>query len=279
MKHAALWKRILYEGVRLGKDGDMAGAQRLIAMQPIIVGQPEVEAHGMFQYGGYDHLGIPFPLFWMESRVIACSPQWSIGHYCEVSTHDDGSRHLTAHHFVDANRPPWYLGITECDIDREGALQFKILDNGHRALEFRPSTLVKHVDPENMQRAFRTILSTLFDNLQLLGCANVSLSDRPMPERCERDAVKRQGPKDGGYRYHVLVVRKAGAKTDSPGIEIGAEMPLHVCRGHFAEYGPKFGKGLLFGRLEGRFYIPPHMKGKAEHGVVEKDYEIAGVKT
>ena len=53
-------------------------------------------------------------------------------------------------------------------------------------------------------------------------------------------------------------------------------MPRHVCRGHFAEYGPQFGKGLLFGKHAGRFFVPPHLKGKKEYGVVEKDDSLRG---
>ena len=52
-------------------------------------------------------------------------------------------------------------------------------------------------------------------------------------------------------------------------------MPRHVCRGHFAEYGPQFGKGLLFGRYAGRFFIPPHLRGDEKNGIVEKDYAVA----
>lgn len=54
-------------------------------------------------------------------------------------------------------------------------------------------------------------------------------------------------------------------------------MPRHVCRGHFAEYGPEFSKGLLFGKYAGRFFIPPHLKGDKKNGIVEKDYAIPAV--
>jgi hypothetical protein len=119
-------------------------------------------------------------------------------------------------------------------------------------------------------------VSTVLEDLTLLGCKNVSLSPRDNDPKQVRIATKRHGPSNTGYRYHVLTVRPPGAKSDSPGIDIGT-MPRHVCRGHYQEYGPEFGKGLLFGRLSGRFFIPPYYKGKKENGIVEKDYEIAAL--
>lgn len=55
---------------------------------------------------------------------------------------------------------------------------------------------------------------------------------------------------------------------------------VHLCRGHFAEYGPEFThpdgspKGKLFGRIEGRFWIPSVVKGTASSGVVVKNYRV-----
>lgn len=50
-------------------------------------------------------------------------------------------------------------------------------------------------------------------------------------------------------------------------------MPFHLCRGHFATYTDE---KPLFGKHVGRFWIPPHMKGKKENGEIVKDYAIAG---
>lgn len=111
--------------------------------------------------------------------------------------------------------------------------------------------------------------------MRLMSCKNVSLEPRQNDPKQVARAIKRHGGNADKYRYHVLVVRPPGAKSDAPAQEIGV-MPRHVCRGHFAEYGPEFNKGLLFGRYAGRFYIPPHLKGKKENGIVEKDYAIGG---
>lgn len=48
-------------------------------------------------------------------------------------------------------------------------------------------------------------------------------------------------------------------------------VPLHLCRGHFAEYTEE---RKLFGKYVGRYWIPPHVRGNPELGTVEKDYEV-----
>jgi hypothetical protein len=54
----------------------------------------------------------------------------------------------------------------------------------------------------------------------------------------------------------------------------GPAMPSHDVRGHWVEYGPEYGKGKLFGKLSGRFWVPAHARGSADTGEVVKDYKI-----
>jgi len=112
--------------------------------------------------------------------------------------------------------------------------------------------------------------------LSLLSCKNIELSAKTLDEKTIRRAAKRTMRDASYFRYHTLVVKPPGAKSTSPGVEIDV-MPFHKCRGHFAEYGPEFNKGLLFGKYAGRFYMSPCVKGKKEHGRVEKDYELPNV--
>jgi|GEM_PF-4128093 len=76
------------------------------------------------------------------------------------------------------------------------------------------------------------------------------------------------------YRYHELVVVKPGEsvtgqssdrKDQSQGI-----MPVHLVRGHLREYKER----PLFGKYFGTFYIPSHIRGDKERGVVEKTYAL-----
>ena len=76
-------------------------------------------------------------------------------------------------------------------------------------------------------------------------------------------------------RYHRLKINAVGQRRESePGQKTGIKRSLHIVRGHFREYGPEFGKGKLFGRLSGRFWVAARTAGDAATGIVTKDYEI-----
>lgn len=48
---------------------------------------------------------------------------------------------------------------------------------------------------------------------------------------------------------------------------------MHIVRGHFADYTEGGG---LFGKLHGRYYIAPHVRGSAAIGTITKDYRVRG---
>jgi len=55
----------------------------------------------------------------------------------------------------------------------------------------------------------------------------------------------------------AIVVRSPGKRTAGGMRAVGAgDTPLTSVRGHFAHYGPAYDRGLLFGRLAGKFWIP-----------------------
>lgn len=104
-----------------------------------------------------------------------------------------------------------------------------------------------------------------------LNCSNVKLEDvtadlEPPPK------IKRRLRIPDVKRYTLNInghFSKPRRELGEPG-EIDV-MPFHLCRGHFATYTDA---APLFGKYTGRFWIPPHTKGKKENGVIEKDYAI-----
>ena len=105
----------------------------------------------------------------------------------------------------------------------------------------------------------------------VLSCKNVSLTPVEPPEKLNKKRIKKG--KQPLYRYHVLTVDLDKGRKQS-GVGRGANlgtMPVHLCRGHFKEYTTE---KPLFGRVTGRFWWQPYARGKAENGVVMKDYEI-----
>jgi hypothetical protein len=114
---------------------------------------------------------------------------------------------------------------------------------------------------------------TLLHAAALLNCKNVFMQDVPLTGSQQR-AAKRGEP---AVKYKELVVRPLAPKTraDSDGSSSGdAAIPLHQCRGHFRHYEEGASTG-LFGRgVFGTFWVPAHVRGKEENGVVNKDYVL-----
>lgn len=287
MRNAKLWKRILFEGI--GDDShEVDGQEKFIDMvikAPIIVDtRPFL---GGFEYDWIDikSLCTPFKQTWIEcqpdsfgdyfgSMCISLSKK-EMSIYYDVNEYDipENSESCIAFCCVTAgnkNRPS-VMGSVTVWLD---ANNYPL---SPRKLSYRKSFLDGFLragmSQEQAGDCMDGIAFKFADLLQILSCKNVSLIQSNLEPRTSMIAAKRHGGKSDDYRYHTLIIRPAGSKGDSPTINFGI-MPHHVCRGHFAEYGEEFGKGLLFGRLSGRFYIPPHLKGDKKNGVVEKDYEI-----
>jgi len=116
-------------------------------------------------------------------------------------------------------------------------------------------------------------LPSLMMAISFMHCRNVTVVKEGPPPALSRKHERRTGRPL--LRYHVLKIdhmkrvleREGHASTD------GLKKALHICRGHFATYGTE-GKGLLFGKHAGRYWIPMHTRGNPELGVINKDYEV-----
>lgn len=269
MVGATLWKRLLngrFDGDYIF-DGDSNDKikSRIIRSVLILRSTPfETLTH----FEDFGCLAPPFPLFWIELPVHRNSerPTDKIGILVESEKIEDGTHNLVCTCF----------GGTPNHIFLVGAAKFSISPSG------KPIAPIQaHANEDTFEKfgeketggAILGCAGIVCDILQLLSCKNVSLQSIENDVHSVYSANRKYGKRSDNYRYHILVVRPPGAHKDSPAQEIGV-MPRHMCRGHFAEYGPEFGKGLLFGRLSGRFYVPPHLKGNPDNGIIEKDYQI-----
>jgi hypothetical protein len=224
-------------------------------------------------WADFKRLSFPFQTFWFENpedeRFVEAT-----GSLVTCIRERDRTRNVDFWRLVLLNfstvngSSPTFSGVCRHFADANGDIMGS-WDNVEIAV---PSHIGDDLRPA-LEKWNLTIMGDVLATLMALGCKNVGLEPRDNDEKSARRAAKRFGGNANSYRYHVLTVRPAGSKHGTKGEEIGM-MPRHVCRGHFSEYGPEFGKGLLFGKYAGRFYIPPHMKGKKENGTVEKDYQI-----
>jgi hypothetical protein len=116
--------------------------------------------------------------------------------------------------------------------------------------------------------------------LSFLHCRNVARTPAPSTlSGPERRRLERQGLPL--VSWHTLDVKPFGkaaredaARRDREGAGLAREMAAHIVRGHFAHYGEAFGTGKLFGKHEGMFWIPAHVRGSVEVGTAGKDYRV-----
>jgi hypothetical protein len=135
-----------------------------------------------------------------------------------------------------------------------------------------------NIDPITLH-PFQIFMTTI----NFMQCANIETVYVDPPAALSRKHRKKGRLKPGQdlSRYYVLKVKPSGAKTrarsrSGPPQDLTA---FHSVRGEFHHYGdccpglhPP--KGLAFGKITGRFWVPAHVRGNPERGVVEKDFTI-----
>ena len=281
MVGAKLWKMILNQGIDQdsglayeGKGPDAIASEIITA--PIIVNNFYNDTTSLKKWSDVSGVSVPFDKFWIEGSVLGQfddgEPQLVLGGGLVIFQKETRGIGMFSVMCRGGGCAPELLAFVSATLNEKWG--FNVESDG----KFRPELLIPSKNLLSLPRddigsTACWSLAWACDLLMVLGCKNTGLKPNDNEPKQVRRAVKRHGGKPEDYRYHTLVVRPPGAKAGTPGQDIGI-MPRHVCRGHFSEYGPEFGKELLFGKLAGRFYIPPHLKGKKENGTVEKDYRI-----
>jgi hypothetical protein len=127
--------------------------------------------------------------------------------------------------------------------------------------------------------------SVFLHTLNFMQCANIRTVYVQPPEKLARKHRKRGHVKQGLVGYHVLRISPSGpaqqSRSNGNG-EASGLVAFHPVRGEFHHYGdccpglhPP--KGLLFGRHTGRFWVPAHVRGNPERGVIVRDFELEPV--
>lgn len=114
-------------------------------------------------------------------------------------------------------------------------------------------------------------ITALNSFLMLVECKNIKHETIPPNAKLNKSRVKKG--KLPHFEYKILNVEMPGKKISfsSGGIKgNGTPQRVHLCRGHFKEYTPE---NPLFGRLVGRYWWQPTVRGKGE-GIIEKEYHV-----
>lgn len=118
---------------------------------------------------------------------------------------------------------------------------------------------------------------TVLGVFNLLNCQNTELVEASMarPDRRREQRL--------GIRSHVISVRptrKVSNRRRQGGPSDDVSVPLHSVRGHVAHYGDCCpgrhpANGRLFGRVEGRVWVPQHARGAPDVGEVDQTFVVA----
>lgn len=125
----------------------------------------------------------------------------------------------------------------------------------------------KQLDDPNKD-VWEAAMITLGASLNFLNASNIATAEPGRP-RAVRRRIERTG-----VTVQAIVVRPPGKhRARSAAVrpmEIG-ESVLSSVRGHWARYGVD-GRGLLFGKYSGKFWIPAHVRGADE--APQRDYVL-----
>jgi hypothetical protein len=118
-------------------------------------------------------------------------------------------------------------------------------------------SMIRGQDDESVWEMPTAVLNAA---LNFLACSNVEVAEpkRPFPVR--------QRLRKARVQVQTIVVRPPGKRRQSSGVvraADGLDVPLSSVRGHFARYGVE-GRGLLFGKYSGKFWIPAHARGQGD---------------
>ena len=149
-------------------------------------------------------------------------------------------------------------------------LQHAVHDDGSPA-DMRWISLVHRprIDDARIWEMPVAVFNAAFD---FLSCKNVEIAEpaRPFPVR--------QRLRKSRVQVQTIVVRPPGkrrAGNGGPAVRPldAYDTPLTSVRGRFNHYGERYGRGKLFGKYEGRFWIPAHARGAGD-GFEQKDYVL-----
>lgn len=119
----------------------------------------------------------------------------------------------------------------------------------------------------NLCEAFATALLTF----RFMHARGVEVRDAAPPRADRRRAEKEGTPAPVTYKTLDIGVPTRALKTEGDVAANGIARAMHLCRGHFADYTKGAG---LFGRHKVEVFVPEHVKGRRQKGVVVKDYAV-----
>lgn len=200
----------------------------------------------------------PFPMFWAEFRP----GDFDCGVLAQI-VDDDPLRMRGIVFFGKQNDAALLAGSFKLQIGKDGhpiSLDMAEHDYGQLFAAAAPNSLLSVTE---------TSMSIFLYGLSILNAKNVTRRQEKLPRSIRRHPGSFATSVETSH-YVLDIPGLSEFRQSVSGIG-GKEARLHIVRGHFADYSEGGG---LFGKLHGRYYIAPHVRGNAEKGVITKDYNV-----
>lgn len=203
----------------------------------------------------------PFPAIWAETRMLDFSFALAMAGY----ENEDGTS--------------LYRGVTFRSLDKNTTAlvpgHFELIYAEDGVLEEFVVRFLDETEGEAHSKLVTSLIATTLTGFMFSHCKNVEIVEE-LPPRQIRRAMQRRG--EHVVKHHEVSVLQShnvtrggtgGSRSDSP------SRALHIARGHFATYTED---APLFGKYTGTFWRPAHVRGKADHGTVHKNYKVKAPK-
>ena len=280
-----LSRRKMFEGVFNVVRGTNNGDAILNAIEtaPKMIISDVAEYANKFSDGGPTVADIPCPrapfkVVWMEygdNGVLLYAET------LEDDVADQLAIQMSSRPSILVNAYPFYIHDVE-----NGETEYMGGDIYYAALDARGEIIADSgkeyiiCDPDWEALSARFGVSELWKAIQyrnvvtaLLACSFANCKNVNLVQRTASKQRSRRSPKVKHYKYYVLDIhpmRKIISDNERSTGDHSFRTAMHLCRGHFKDYR----ESGLFGKNKGIYWWDAQVRGNAENGVIEKDYQI-----
>jgi hypothetical protein len=180
-----------------------------------------------------------------------------------IFTSPDGNVYIFPFYWMPETKKKWFPDIHIAKFSTQAENSFGLQENPILIGDF-----INDISKKLRHLSFLT--GGLYDLFcKILSCKNITTVDNPPPEKLNKKRAKKN--KCPLFTYKTLVIKPTGKKQASQEAQGLWENRVHLCRGHFKTYTEE---NPLFGRLTGRYWWQPSVRGNKKKGVVMKDYKV-----
>ncbi len=259
--------------------------------QKIIPNIPVFEISNVFHYcktriidpyKDWPCLMLPLDTIWMEYKRSDNRNPTHIGALLTVET---GNFNSDDFEFLDKTKTVKHvLGATCYFMDKQRqhfygpcATYTVVLNDQGAPIDFNLNAMnVPNDQGIDSQDLMLANMAPFFQAIAFMHCKNVRIETEKPDLGISKKWKKKTGKPLAKWNTLTIDPLRDTLSRDRRGTNNALSTPasLHIARGHFAEYGEEFGKGKLFGKYSGRYWIPQHVRGNKDQGTIGHDYVI-----